>query len=82
MGCETFITSGLVVIGGEISATTTVNIPDIVRSVVKDIGYNNPLFGMDYRSMGVMNVINPQSADIKQWYSKCSCLLTNIYRSG
>ena len=64
VGCETFVTSGLVIIGGEINAATTVNIPEIARSVVKDIGYHNPLFGMDYRSMGVMNVINPQSADI------------------
>jgi len=64
VACETFITSGLVVVGGEITTETQVNVPEIVRGVVKDIGYDNPAFGLDYRSMGIINVINPQSADI------------------
>lgn len=64
VGCETFITSGLVVVGGEIKTKANLHIPEIVRAVVRDIGYNNPAFGTDYRSLGVVNTINPQSADI------------------
>lgn len=65
VGCETFITSGLVVVGGEVRSTARPDIGEIARSVVRDIGYNNPAFGTDHRSMAVVNVINPQSSDIE-----------------
>ena len=64
VACETFISNGLVFIGGEISCETYVDIPGIVRETVKDIGYTNPNFGFDYESCAVLTNINQQSADI------------------
>lgn len=62
--CEVFITKGLVVVGGEITTSTYVDIPQIVRDVLKDIGYDNPEFGMDYKSCGVLVSVHEQSQDI------------------
>lgn len=64
--CEVFTTTGLVVVGGEISTKTYVDIPSIVRSTLKDIGYDNPDYGIDYKSCGVMVAVDEQSPDIAQ----------------
>ncbi|MCL4794330.1 MAG: methionine adenosyltransferase [Bryobacteraceae bacterium] len=64
VACETFITTGLVVVGGEITTTTYVNVPDLVRSVVDDIGYNNAEYGFDNKTCGILNAIQSQSPDI------------------
>jgi S-adenosylmethionine synthetase len=64
--CEVFTTTGLVMVGGEISTKTYVDIPSIVRDVLKDIGYNNPDYGIDYKSCGVMVAVDEQSSDIAQ----------------
>jgi S-adenosylmethionine synthetase len=64
VACETFISTGLVIVGGEITCETYVDIPDIVRETVKEIGYTNPHYGFDYESCAVLTNINQQSADI------------------
>jgi S-adenosylmethionine synthetase len=64
VACETFISNGLVFIGGEISCETYVDIPGIVRETVKEIGYTDPHYGFDYESCAVLTNINQQSPDI------------------
>jgi S-adenosylmethionine synthetase len=64
VACETFVTTGLVLVGGEITTETYVDIPDLVRGVVKDIGYTSAHFGFDYETCAVLNTIQRQSPDI------------------
>jgi len=64
--CEVFTTTGLVVVGGEITTNTYVDIPSIVRGTLKDIGYTSPDYGIDYKSCGVMVAVDEQSPDIAQ----------------
>jgi len=64
--CEVFTTTGLVVVGGEITTKTYVDIPHIVRDTLKGIGYTNADFGIDYKSCGVMVAVDEQSGDIAQ----------------
>ncbi|MBU1118689.1 methionine adenosyltransferase [Patescibacteria group bacterium] len=64
--CEAFTTTGMVVVGGEISTSHYVDIPKIVRSTLEDIGYTDPAYGIDCNSCGVVNAIDEQSADIAQ----------------
>ncbi len=66
VACEVYTTTGMVLVGGEITTRTYVDIQEVARQVVKDIGYNNPEYGLDYQSMAVMNVIHAQSPDIAQ----------------
>ncbi len=64
VACETFVSNGLVFIGGEISCECYVDIPGIVRQTVRDIGYTNPHYGFDYETCAVLTNINQQSPDI------------------
>jgi S-adenosylmethionine synthetase len=64
VACETFVTTGLVLVGGEITTETYVEIPDIVRSVIHDIGYTDPDYGFDYLTCSVLSAIQKQSPDI------------------
>lgn len=64
--CEVFTTTGLVVVGGEITTSTYVDVTKIVRETLKEIGYTDPAFGIDYQSCAVMSVIDEQSPDIAQ----------------
>lgn len=64
--CEVFTTTGLVMVGGEITTKTYVDIQKVVRNVLKDIGYTNADYGIDYKSCAVINVIHEQSGDIAQ----------------
>ena len=66
VACECFATTGLVLVGGEITTHTYVDIQKLVRSVVRDIGYDNPAYGLDCDSMAVLNSIHNQSPDIAQ----------------
>ena len=63
-GVETFTTTGLIVVGGEVRTHAYVDIPALVRATVKDIGYTDARFGFDYETCGVMSTIHEQSADI------------------
>ncbi|WP_411953701.1 methionine adenosyltransferase [Alkalibacillus sp. S2W] len=66
VACETTITTGLVLVSGEISTSTYVDIPTIVRDTVKDIGYTRAKYGFDYETCAVLTSIDEQSADIAQ----------------
>lgn len=66
VACETFITTGLAIVGGEITTTTFIDVPELVRGVVKDIGYTDPRYGFDYKSCAILNAIGQQSPDISQ----------------
>ncbi|MFH0881899.1 MAG: methionine adenosyltransferase [bacterium] len=64
VACETFVNTGLVLVGGEITTTTYVDIPSIAREVVRDIGYVNSNIGFDANTCSVLTSINQQSSDI------------------
>lgn len=66
VACETFTTTGLVVVGGEITTKAIVNYADIVRGVVKDIGYTSGEMGLDAENCAVMITLGTQSPDISQ----------------
>ena len=66
VACETFITTGLVIVGGEITTSTYIDVPKLVRDVVRDIGYDDPRYGFDYKGCAILNAIGRQSPDISQ----------------
>lgn len=66
VACETMVTTGQVVIAGEITTSAYVDFQSVVRETIKKIGYNDPAIGFDYRSCGILVAINKQSADIAQ----------------
>ena len=70
VACETACTTGLVVVLGEITTTCYVDVPQVVRQVVQEIGYTDPSHGFDYKSCGVLVSITEQSADIDLGVSK------------
>ena len=70
VACETAVTTGLVIVLGEITTSCYVDVPQIVRRVVRDVGYTNPEYGFDYQSCGVMVSIKEQSTDIDMGVSK------------
>ena len=70
VACETAVTNGLVIVMGEITTDCYIEIPQLVRGVVRDIGYTKPEFGFEYLSCGVMVSINEQSHDIDMGVSK------------
>lgn len=63
---ETFVTTGLVIIGGEVRTKGYVDIQDIVRKTLKSIGYDKSEYGFNYEDVGVINTIHEQSPDIAQ----------------
>jgi len=66
VACETFITVGLCIVGGEITTKGYVEVADLVRKVVREIGYTHPKYGFNYESCAVVNAIGRQSPDIAQ----------------
>lgn len=65
VACETFLTTGLVIVGGEITTKTYVDIPTLVRRVVSDIGYDRPGHGFHFQDCAVLSAIKEQSSDIQ-----------------
>ncbi|KWT92803.1 methionine adenosyltransferase [Candidatus Magnetominusculus xianensis] len=64
VACETLVTTGLAFIAGEITTSTYADIPSIVRSTIKDIGYTRAKYGFDYETCSVITAIHEQSPDI------------------
>lgn len=64
VACETSVTTGLVLVSGEITTSTYVDIPKIVRNTIKEIGYTRAKYGFDAETCGVLTAIDEQSADI------------------
>ena len=66
VACETLVTTGLVVVAGEITSNAIVDIPSVVRDTIKKIGYTDPAMGFDYENCAVMVTLDKQSPDISQ----------------
>ncbi|TDJ50899.1 MAG: methionine adenosyltransferase [Nitrospina sp.] len=66
VACETLVTTGLVVVSGEITTKAYIEIPKIVRETIRDIGYTHSEMGFDYETCGVMVTLDEQSQDIAQ----------------
>jgi S-adenosylmethionine synthetase len=66
VACETFVTVGLVIVGGEITTKGYVDLPKLVRGLVKDIGYTDAKFGFSAEGCAILNAIGTQSPDIAQ----------------
>lgn len=66
VACETFVTMGLLIVGGEITTEGYIDIHKLVRKIVKEIGYTAPHFGFDYKTCAILNAIHSQSPDIAQ----------------
>ncbi|MBR5319093.1 MAG: methionine adenosyltransferase [Peptococcaceae bacterium] len=64
VACETFLTTGMALIAGEISTTCYVDMPKIVRETIKEIGYTNADYGFDFKTSAVLTSIDEQSPDI------------------
>lgn len=64
VACETYVTMGLIIIGGEITTSAYVDIHALCRDVLKDIGYSHPKYGFDYHTCAILNAIHTQSPDI------------------
>jgi S-adenosylmethionine synthetase len=64
VACETLVTTGLACVAGEITTSTYVDIPDIVRSTIRDIGYTDASYGFDFHTCAVISTIGRQSPDI------------------
>src|SRR5205814_1619669 len=70
VACETLLTTGLVVVAGEITTKTYVDIPRIARDTIKDVGYTRAKYGFDYETCGVIAAIDSQSPDIAMGVDK------------
>ena len=70
VACETYVTMGLLVVGGEITTTGYVDVHNLCRKVLEDIGYTHPKYGFDYHTCAIINTIHSQSPDISQGVDK------------
>ena len=66
VACETMVTTGMAIIAGEITTSAWVDMPDVVRQTIREIGYNSSDMGFDWQSCAVLTSIDKQSADIAQ----------------
>lgn len=66
VACETLVTTGMAMVAGEITTDCYVDIPEVVRNTIKDIGYNSSNMGFDWQTCSVLTSIDQQSADIAQ----------------
>ncbi|MDD5618800.1 MAG: methionine adenosyltransferase [Candidatus Omnitrophica bacterium] len=70
VACETYVTMGLLIIGGEITTSAYVDVINLARKVVKDIGYTHAKYGFNYETCAIINTIHSQSPDIAQGVDK------------
>ena len=64
VACETLVTTGIAAVAGEITTTAHIDVPALVRGTIKNIGYTDAAMGFDYKTCGVLNMIQKQSPDI------------------
>ena len=64
VACEVFVSKGYVIVGGEITTKTWIDTNNLVRKVIRDIGYDRPEYGFDWRTVAILNTISEQSPDI------------------
>lgn len=72
VACETFVKTGMVMVGGEITTSATIDVEQLAREVVKDVGYNSSAMGFDWESCAIVSAIGKQSADIAQGVDRSS----------
>jgi S-adenosylmethionine synthetase len=72
VACETYVTTGLALVGGEITTSSYANVPEIVRQTVKEIGYNDSSMGFDWETCAVLTAIDEQSPDIAMGVNETS----------
>lgn len=77
VACETLVTTGMAIIAGEITTSAWVDMPEVVRQTVKEIGYNSSDMGFDWQSCAVLTSIDKQSPDIAQGVNEGSGLDLN-----
>lgn len=70
VACETMVGMGFAIVTGEITTSTYINISDIARSVIRDVGYDKPEYGFDYKTIGILASIHKQSPDIAMGVNK------------
>ena len=70
VACETYVTMGLIIVGGEITTRGYVDIHNITRDKIREIGYTHPKYGFDYQTCAIINTIHNQSPDIAQGVDK------------
>jgi len=70
VACETYVTMGLLIVGGEITTVGYVDVHNLTRKVLKDIGYTHQKYGFDHHTCAVINTIHNQSPDIAQGVNK------------
>jgi S-adenosylmethionine synthetase len=70
VACETYVTMGLLIVGGEITTTGYVDVHNLTRNILKEIGYTHQKYGFDYHTCAVINTIHSQSPDIAQGVNK------------
>ena len=64
VACETFVSRGLIMVGGEITTSIYVDIPKVARKLVRDVGYTDPALGFDYQTCAILTCVQEQSPDI------------------
>src|SRR3989338_2332288 len=64
VACECLVTTGTVIIAGEITSHAQVDLPEIARRVIKEVGYTDASYGFDYKTCGVLVEVQRQSPDI------------------
>ena len=70
VACETYVTMGLLIVGGEITTRGYVDVHNLTRNMLKEIGYTHPKYGFDYHTCAIINTIHNQSPDIAQGVNK------------
>ncbi|TAM40224.1 methionine adenosyltransferase [bacterium] len=66
VACETYVTMGLLIVGGEITTSKFVHVHEICRKIIEGIGYDHPKYGFDFHTCAILNAIHSQSPDISQ----------------
>lgn len=66
VACETYVTMGLTIIGGEITTSAKIDVHDLARNTLKDIGYTHPKYGLDANTCAIIDALHTQSPDIAQ----------------
>jgi S-adenosylmethionine synthetase len=66
VACETYATMGLIIVGGEITTRAYVDVHQVSRKIIQEIGYNSPKYGLDFKTCAILNAIHAQSPDISQ----------------
>ena len=64
VACETYVTMGLIIVGGEITTSSYVNVSNVTRDTIAEIGYDCPKYGFDFHTCAILNAIHSQSPDI------------------